>query len=155
MTDTEVTMKTIDTTEIEKGHLMAFVYYTKVTDVKDNGSRLEVADLDNNEEPMYVTGQHLVERSYSADLYQEEVKENKTKVAEILTKSEGKPFTVCFDKQDGEKRVLRGRIIKPEPFLGRSKVEDLDIDPSQHRFRQVDHRTLHWLILDGIKYVVK
>ena len=155
MTDTEVTMKTIDTTKIEKGHLMAFVYYTEVTNVIGDGTQVRVADLDNDREEMTVTGQHLIERAMSADWYDEEIKESKTNVAGLLIKSQGKPFTVCFDKQDGEERVLRGRLVKPEPTMGRSMVEDLDIDPGKHRLRQVDHRTLHWLIVDGVKHVVK
>jgi len=39
--------------------------------------------------------------------------------------------------------------------LGRSMVEDLESSDKKNRMRQVDHRTIKWLIVDGVKYVVK
>ena len=44
-----------------------------------------------------------------------------------------------------------GRLSKAEGKLGRSLVIDL---PTQG-YRNVDHRTLNWLICDNVKYVVK
>ena len=58
-------------------------------------------------------------------------------------------------KQDGTERTLRGKLVKPEPLLGRSMVEDLDSDDKKNRLRQVDHRTINWLVVDGVKYTVK
>lgn len=147
----ELPMKKLDTTKIKNGDLMAFVYYTKVKGV--NGNELLVENLDNGGE-LLVKGNELIECSYSADQYNEEIKESRTKIAEILVHSTNRPLTVCFDKTDGEERVLRGRLIRAEPLLGRSMVEDLDLS-EKNRIRQVDHRTLKWLIVDNVKYVAK
>jgi len=46
---------------------------------------------------------------------------------------------------------MTSRLSRAEGKLGRSLVIDL---PTQG-YRQVDHRTLRWLIVDNIKYIVK
>jgi hypothetical protein len=51
----------------------------------------------------------------------------------------------------GEKRILRGHLIRKEAFMGRSMVVDLDIE-NTHNERQVDHRSLDYLIVRGKKY---
>ena len=55
----------------------------------------------------------------------------------------------------GEERKLIGYLLRTEPKMGRSQVIDLEIDKDKHRIRLVDHRTLRWLILKGVKYEVK
>lgn len=136
--------------KVKKGHLMAFVYYGEVESA--NPDFLSIRNVDDNMS-FRVEGKELIERSFSADQFDQEIKVNKTSAAEILISSHNRPFTVCFEKQDGEERVLRGRLITPEPLLGRSMVEDLEIK-SGHRLRQVDHRTIKYLIVEGVKYTV-
>ena len=103
-----------------------------------------------------MNGADLIESAYSADRFTEESKVTKTEMATILMKSYHIPFTVTFVKQGGEERTLRGLLIEPEPVMGRSKVEDLDITGSkQSRFRLVDHRSLISLIVGGKKYILK
>lgn len=144
----------VDPRQVSPGHLMAFTYYVKVETTQHNGENLLVNDLDNNNQRININGAELVKRSYSADQYAEEEKVSKTQAAEILVNSPNRPLTVSFDKADGTERVLRGRLIKPEPLLGRSMVEDLETT-DKNRVRQVDHRTIRFLIVDGVKYVVK
>lgn len=144
----------VDPRQVSPGHLMAFTYYVKVETTQHNGENLLVNDLDNNNQRININGAELVKRSYSADQYAEEEKVSKTQAAEILVNSPNRPLTVSFDKADGTERVLRGRLIKPEPLLGRSMVEDLETT-DKNRVRQVDHRTIRFLIVDGVKYIVK
>lgn len=140
--------------KVKPGDVMALVYFVKVVNVSEiSGNRLIVADVDN-ENVFEVNGAPLVERSFSADQFEEEIKVTKTKAAEILISSPNRPLTVCFEKQDGSERVLRGRLISHEALLGRSMVEDLDQD-GKDRLRLVDHRTIRFLVVDGIKFVVK
>jgi hypothetical protein len=141
----------IKASNVKKDDLMAFVYYCKVLEAKPN--YLRVQNLDNQME-FEVRGNELIEHGYSADQVIEEVKVTKTRAAEILISSHNRPLTVCFDKENGEERILRGRLITPEPLLGRSMVEDLDI-ASGHRLRLVDHRTIKYIIIEGVKYIVK
>lgn len=68
-----------------------------------------------------------------------------------------KKIVECFK---GEERTLRGRMVAAEPKLGRSTVIDLDLEKIikgefDSRLRQVDHRTINWLIFADTKYVVK
>jgi hypothetical protein len=55
----------------------------------------------------------------------------------------------------GEERTLVGHLVEAEPTMGRSSVIDLQIPKGSHNLRQVDHRTLNWIIFKNIKYVVK
>ncbi len=118
---------------------------------------------------------------YNSDVFASEEKLSLTKVAEKLEQANTACFTVCFntkiDEKDvaaklseaslddlknnskkiagellhGEQRILVGRLAGGERKLGRSLVIDL---PTQG-FRQVDHRTLNWLILKNVKYTIK
>lgn len=139
--------------DVRKGDLMAFTYYGRIEQVM--GDHLQVFDL-VNEQTFFVNGADLIEKSHSADRYDEEIKVTKTEMATILMKSYHVPFTVVFTKQDGTERTLRGILIEPEPVMGRSKVEDLDITGGkQNRFRLVDHRSLISLTVGGKKYTLK
>jgi hypothetical protein len=140
--------------KVNSGDLMALVYFVKVQSVQERGEYLVVTDVDQDQGPINVRGKTLVENSFSADQFSETEKVTKTAAAELLVNSFNRPFKVCYTKQDGEERVLRGRLIQPEPLLGRSMVEDLDAD-KKNRVRQVDHRTIQWLIVEGVKYEVK
>jgi len=60
----------------------------------------------------------------------------------------------------GEERTLTGYLVKTETGFGRSTVIDLQQpkgDNPNHdgRLRQVDHRTLNFLIYKNVKYIVK
>lgn len=142
---------------VNKNDLMAFVNYVKVKDVLAGGEELIVTDLGNNNKDIKITGKDLVCNSLSADQYTSTEKVTKTEAAEILITLYNRPFTVCFEKADESERVLRGRFIKHEELFGRSMVEDLDEPASspRGRVRQVDHRSLKWLIVEGVKYIVK
>lgn len=136
--------------KIKSNDLMAFVYWAKVQ--KSTANRLDVKNVDSDME-FQVHGTELMERGFSADQYAEEIKVSKTRAAELLLGSHNRPLTVCFEKADGEERTLRGRLVSAEPLLGRSMCEDLDIT-DKNRLRLVDHRTIRWLIVEGVRYVV-
>ena len=140
--------------KIKVGDIVSLQYYTRVKSVANNGLTLLVNDLDDGKmSEIQVVGEHLIARSFSADQYHEEYRITKTQAAELLVGSVNRPFTVSFTKSDGTERVLRGRLIKPEPLLGRSMVEDLET--AGERIRQVDHRTINWIVIEGTKYIVK
>jgi hypothetical protein len=45
-------------------------------------------------------------------------------------------------------------LVKCESTLGRSTVIDLSTTHA-NKFRQVDHRSINWLIMNNMKYVLK
>lgn len=146
----------LDPQKVKEGDLMAFVYYGQVTKVYSEyaGHRLQVKGLAGAPGEFSVNGDSLIINALSADQVHEEHRVTKTRAAELLVTSFNRPLTVCFVKQDGQDRVLRGRLVQPEPLLGRSHVEDLDV-AGANKLRLVDHRTIKWLIVEGVKYVVK
>lgn len=52
---------------------------------------------------------------------------------------------------EGESCVLTGHLVKSEQHMGRSLVIDLNA-PAGFNFRQVDHRTIQFIILKNVKY---
>ena len=54
----------------------------------------------------------------------------------------------------GENRTLIGYLVKMETGFGRSVVVDLEAEGSSN-LKQVDHRTLNWMIYKNVKYIVK
>lgn len=145
-----------DIQKVRVGDVMAFTHWGKVLEVETHELFPEVVIEDlHSGSRIVVRGAELIEVSGSADRYTNEERVTKTAAAEKLLASNNKPLSVCFTKQDGSERVLRGRLLSAEPLLGRSILEDLDVERGAHRLRQVDHRTIKWLIVDNIKYTVK
>ena len=141
---------------VEKGDMMAFIYYAKINNRSGSGENVAVncTNLDNGQE-FNVQGSDLIACSMSADQYAGSEKSTKMAMAEMLISSHNRPFTVCFEKANGEMRTLRGRLLKPEGLLGRSLVEDLDLPMDNgDRLRQVDHRTIQWMIVGGTRYTL-
>lgn len=142
---------------IQKGHILAVVRYVQALSPV-RGSYLpavEFLELDGQPNRFTTSGQELIERYVSADTYDKEVDVSKTEAAQVLIDASYFPFTVCWTKIDGNDRTLRGRLKRPEPLLGRSMVEDLDVDRDKERTRLVDHRTIKYIIINGTKYNVK
>ena len=144
----------IQATKVKAGDLMVFPYWGHVVEVVNEGQDLLIEGIDPGLGRFHVRGHNLIEGGTSADQFVTEEKVTKTRAAEVLVSSNNKPFTVCFTKQTGEDRVLRGRLLAAEPLLGRSHVEDLDVREG-HRIRLVDHRTIKWIVVDGIKFIVR
>jgi len=83
-------------------------------------------------------------------------KVSKTKAAELLINAKKEDvFTVRFKKADGRKRTLVGTLHNTENHMGRSNVIDHQVYGGGSQIRQVDHRTIEWLILRGTRYQVK
>lgn len=83
-------------------------------------------------------------------------------VDNALAKLESTPFkdlakkasALAKDLTEGEVCQITGHLVKVENNLGRSTVIDLTAK-GENRFRQVDHRTIEWLIFKNVKYVLK
>lgn len=163
MADTERKANPTDPSKVAPGHILAIIHYVKVAEIRPDASLMSVAPLVTGGKPspnIIVEGRELIGQCLSADYFAEEIKTTMTDVAQKLVESHNRPLTVCFTKQpgkgqeEGEDRVLRGRLLSHEALLGRSYVEDME-RPENDRVRLVDHRTIRWLVVDGVKYVVK
>ena len=55
---------------------------------------------------------------------------------------------------EGENCVIVGKMMNFEPKLGRSMVKDLRV-PFGYNLRQVDHRTVEWIIFKNRKFILK
>jgi hypothetical protein len=150
----------VECAKIKTGDIMAFVYYGRVSDATLNGRHLRLDGVGPGAPAGFaVEGDTLIVNSYSADQVHKEVKTTMTKVASYILDAGIRPFTVCFVKMGGEERTMRCRLLgnDSETVLGRVMVVDLDkgaTSADKAEIRQVDLRTVKWLILDGVKYVV-
>ena len=141
--------------KVKVGHILAVTHYVKVERITPAAQALHVRDLDTDM-PFDIRGDALIRRLGTADEFERTEEVSQTEMIEQLIVSYGKVFSVVFEKADGTKRTLRGRLIAPDNLRGRSKVEDLDVvGGPEKRVRQVDHRTLSGLIVDGVCYVLK
>jgi hypothetical protein len=145
-----------DPDKVKSNDLMAIIQYVKVQDIQAVRGRMVVTPVEGPmvDQPIHVDGRDLITNALSADYFKEEVELTATAMESlIMTRIYNRPISVLYIKENGEKRLLRGRYIDPAPF-GRSYMEDMD-RPEGDRIRLVDHRTIQYLIANGIKYTVK
>lgn len=119
----------------------------------------------------------LEEDSYSADHFEKEIKCTMTELSGILQGARDSVFKVQFQTKVDEKLIqqrlagltkaqigqptevakaitvgetvaLVGHLVKSEQHLGRTLIIDL----ASNGYRQVDHRTIQWIILRNVKY---
>ncbi len=140
----------------EEGHVIAKTFYVKVTStVRQFAAERELFCKDLfDDRALRVVGSDLIDSFISADTYESEKTLTKTELARKLVNAGPAPFTVCYVKSRGQDRVLRGRLLEHEDLLGRSLVHDFDVEKGTP-LREVDHRTLQWLIINGVKYTLK
>ena len=147
----------VDPRKVKRGDLMAILYWVNVKDVGPTGESMVVRDLQSGMDEIRVNGKDLIANSLSADFYEKEEAVTMTRLAEILCESPNRPLTVVFTKKDGTERTLRGRWLGQEKMFGRSICEDFDVPKTakEDGVREVDHRTIQSLTVDGVKYVLK
>lgn len=137
--------------------IVARVVYGHVKDIALNSVLREDVmicdDLDGGPE-FKVVSRELIETFTSGTHYDSVEEKTKTQLAEILVNAGWMPFTVKFEKVDGTLRTLTGILVKPEPLLGRSLVRDLR-EENFDDLRLVDHRTIQWITVDSVRYVLK
>ena len=146
---------------VKVGDLMTFTYVTKVVAVENYGALLTVQGItEGTPDKFQVVGNTLVTHALSADQFHETEKVSQTELARTLIRSGGRIVTVCFIKKDGEERTMRCHFLSQEDIMGRSYVIDLDMSKEERAsksggIKQVDHRSIQWIVFDGVKYILK
>ena len=86
---------------------------------------------------------------------------NKESAEEVLEKvkfsdlkDQKKLATLVKGIVEGDECTITGHLVKVENSLGRSTVIDLNAK-SDSKFRQIDHRTIEYIIFKNAKYVLK
>jgi len=145
------------------------------------GTRITVEDQHGS---LLHVSRDILEKMVSASHFSRQQSLTMTALAELLETFSDTIFTVSFHKQptvdnalaklestsfkdlakkasalakdltEGEVCQITGHLVKVENNLGRSTVIDLTAK-GENRFRQVDHRTIEWLIFKNVKYVLK
>ncbi len=137
--------------EIKPGERLSMTYYLDVQSV--GGDELKVKD--QNGMTFTIRGKNLIENTIqSASQFDKTEKLSRTQIVEILMNARDRVLTANYIKQDGTERTIVCHLIDSENTMGRSNVHDLEVT-SGHPIRQIDHRTINWLIINNTKYQVK
>jgi len=143
----------LDPTKVKKGDVVAFHFYTIVEEVKNKDGDLCLVVKNIEQDQMFtVQGEPLIQKGFSGNFVEEEVTLSRTKIIGILKDSPNKPIQIQFVKKDGSDRNMICRFLATND-TGYAQVEELVETGPQ--MRQVDLRTMEWIVVEGTKYVVK
>lgn len=133
----------------KKGNIVQLIHNCEVLEVISS-NKIKVRDKERDME-FFIEGTALL-KSLNDENYVKTEKLSGTDIARKLISTHGNIFVVHFIKDDGTPRTLRGYLKGVEDVRGRSFCVDLDVE-DDNKIRLVDHRTIQWLIFDGVKYV--
>ena len=169
-----------DASQLKVGNVFSGTSYYET--VSDMGSEVFCYEKNMNDRGLTIDKSILRDEMHNACVWDEEMSISKTELATKLTEANNMCFQVNFTTKPNEKKVVEElqdlkkapksdaearelakrclvgnestlicRLSKAEGKLGRSLVVDI---PSQG-YRQVDHRTLQWIVIDNVKYILK
>ena len=142
--------------KIVVGEKFSLISYFEAVSLDKSSNTLTVKDQEGN--VIDIIGKDLIENRLNSDAqFFKTVEASKSEMAKLLESSNGKIFTVNFIKQSGEERILRGYYISNEPYLGRTKVCDLEVDTNDKTkgIRLIDNRTIKFIVINDIKYIAQ
>lgn len=166
---------------IKTGEKLSYTsYVTVLGKAKLNGvDAIQVED--QRGQKFTIAGASLIEDSfYSASQFHDTQTVSRTAIIELIETAGDTIFTVNFNKKVdpkvvadavnlavrtkskftesdaktillGEERTMVCVLTSLEPKMGRTQVTDLELNEG----RQIDHRTINWLIIKGTKYISK
>ena len=167
-----------DTSKLEIGNIFSGTsYYETVSELGDR--EVFCYEKNMNNRGVTISKEIMRDEMYNANTWDSEEQITRTQLAERLTQANATVVQVCFTckpSENGIKEILEAfakapvdsaeakllakecltgkestlvcRLSKAEGKLGRSTVIDV---PSQG-YRQVDHRTIKWLVMDNVKF---
>ena len=119
----------------------------------DSGKKLELQPKKGKK--FIVDKEILEDEAKSAEFVSTEKSVTMTELADYFCNKVGADiFKVAFTKQDNTERILIGHRIETIPNLGYSMVEDHEVTKGSS-LREVNHRTILWLIHNGTKLTLK
>lgn len=147
-----------DPYQVETGDVMLFQFYVKVNSVEtrkvnnEEETVLKVTNLDNGDK-LTMSGNTVIKKALSANYYEEScLGISRTDMIKIIKKSVGHPMQVQFTKKDGSPRNMICKFLYTTD-TGYAFVDEFTDKEIQHR--QVDLRTIEWVIINGIYYKIR
>jgi transcriptional regulator NrdR family protein len=143
-------------TNFNKELIAEGMYSASLYDSEKNVNRTEINEI------LQQAGNNIFTVNFNKQVKEKDIKE---KLLDAIKDEEGNPLSyeeienklkkISQELTKGEERTLIGYLFELNTLRGRSLVIDMEIPPEQNRVRQVDHRTINWLILKNTKYIVK
>lgn len=142
--------------EIDKDIIEEGMYSASQYEFEKTVSRTEICEI-LEEAGNYVFTVNFNKQVREKDLRDKLLSVIKDQNGELLSHAEIEKALkkVSQDAIKGDQRTLIGYLLRVEPKMGRSSVIDLAFPLEHNRIRLVDHRTINWLIIKNVKYIVK
>lgn len=139
--------------EIKVGDVLCMSFDFRVIGVDVSGNKTEVIVESVKDKTRFrLCGDDTFAEARSADFFTTTIHSSKTGICDILSNcSVNDVFTVNWTKANGSLRTIRAKLIDIN-HLGYIRVRSLD---NNNEMRIIDTRTIHWIIINGKKYVVK
>lgn len=168
--------KKSDASQLREGDFLSEIQYYKVLQVNSTG----VLVVNEREMEFTISRGIIEEGSFCAGQYAEEQLVTRTELVTILANAGETVFTANFNKKLdvsglkeafndpavqvkskaamermllGEERTIVGYLKSSDAMSGRFQV--VDLEDEKKLVKQVDQRTLNWVILRNVKYIVK
>ncbi len=130
-----------------------------IVEIEDGRSTINVKNVDLGTE-FSITGDKLIDEVLSANDVLKEERVSQNEVIDKLVESNGKILSANFDKKDGNNRTIYGIFFSLDMRRGYSNVIDLEKprvigNGYDNRLKKVNHNTLHWVIIEGVRWVTK
>lgn len=142
--------------EIDRDIIEEGMYSASQYDFEKTVSRTEICEI------LEQAGNYVFTVNFNKQVREKDLKDKllsaiKDENGELLSPSEMEKALkkVSHDAIKGDPRTLVGYLLRVEPKMGRSSVIDLAYPLENNRIRLVDHRTINWLIIKNVKYIVK
>ncbi|PSF37826.1 hypothetical protein C7H19_07530 [Aphanothece hegewaldii CCALA 016] len=142
--------------EIDKDIIEEGMYSASQYEFEKIVSRTEICEI------LEQAGNYIFTVNFNKQIREKDLKD---KLLAAIKDKKGNPLShleiekalskVSQEAIQGEERTLVGYLLKVEPKMGRSTVIDIECPVERNRIRLVDHRTINWLILRNVKYVVQ
>lgn len=144
---------TTDTSRLVDGDIISYTPYYQY--VREEGPYVFVKDQRGEE--IRISKSIIEFETFNDRQYVEEVKLSRTELIRKLHDVGDTVFQVNFIKKNGDPRTMTCKMVSIENGFGRSNVIDMKLQfaGESDTVRQVDHRTLNWIILKNVKYSVK
>jgi hypothetical protein len=133
---------------MKEGDIIGVFKYAKVVNV-EGPERVVLKDVEKGNEYV-MQGAKLISEVFNATTALEHKKVTRTEMEKLLVEAGHQPVSVSFKKAGGDDREMVGVRIGDGNF-GRSLFKEFGGDS----VKQVDHRTLYKLVMDGVEYTLK
>jgi len=145
---------------VDKGYVEAYLNSADQFETTEHLTKTQLAELFINNPRLVMTvaffkqDKAKTKKAYKADLAVQADKVKRAFMEKGVSAIEEALMNPVLAYTAGELREMRGRHYGAIDDLGRIQFTDMDVE-GEHNARQVDPRTIQWLVVNNVKYTLK